>query len=164
MVHRGILSHKLRKFFRKVNLASNASGAPNCPFHKSGKQGIWRTICEKSSVTLRLFWLVEVKPGMLISKAQAEEYLKADLIAFERYLNGLGLALNQNQFDALVSFIYNVGTGNFSNSTLLRKVRANPQENSIMDEFLRWVYSKGRVLPGLQRRRLAEMKLYFSND
>ena len=105
-----------------------------------------------------------VKPGMLISKAQAEEYLKADLIAFERYLNGLGLALNQNQFDALVSFIYNVGTGNFYSSTLLRKVRANPQDNSIMDEFLRWVYSKGRVLPGLQRRRLAEMKLYFSND
>ena len=105
-----------------------------------------------------------VKSGMVITEAQAEEYLKADLIAFERYLNGLGLALNQNQFDALVSFIYNVGTGNFSNSTLLRKVRANPQENSIMDEFLRWVYSKGRVLPGLQRRRLAEMKLYFSND
>ena len=105
-----------------------------------------------------------VKPGMVITEAQAEEYLKADLIVFERYLNGLGLALNQNQFDALVSFIYNVGTGNFSNSTLLRKVRANPQDNSIMDEFLRWVYSKGRVLPGLQRRRLAEMKLYFSND
>ena len=105
-----------------------------------------------------------VKPGMVITKAQAEEYLKADLIAFERYLNGLGSALNQNQFDALVSFIYNVGTGNFYSSTLLRKVRANPQDNSIMDEFLRWVYSKGRVLPGLQRRRLAEMKLYFSND
>ncbi len=105
-----------------------------------------------------------VKPGMVITKAQAEEYLKVDLIAFERYLNGLGLALNQNQFDALVSFIYNVGTGNFSSSTLLRKVRENPQDNSIMDEFLRWVYSKGRVLPGLQRRRLAEMKLYFSND
>ena len=105
-----------------------------------------------------------VKPGMVISEAQAEEYLKADLIAFERYLNGLRLALNQNQFDALISFIYNVGTGNFSSSTLLRKVRANPQDNSIMDEFLRWVYSKGRVLPGLQRRRLDEMKLYFSND
>ena len=105
-----------------------------------------------------------VKPGMVISEVQAEEYLKADLIAFERYLNVLGLALNQNQFDALVSFIYNVGTGNFSSSTLLRKVRANPQDNTIMDEFLRWVYSKGRVLPGLQHRRLAEMKLYFSND
>ena len=105
-----------------------------------------------------------VKPGMVISEAQAEEYLMADLIASEKYLNDLRLAINQNQFDALISFIYNVGTGNFSRSTLLRKVRANPQDNSIMDEFLRWVYSKGRVLPGLQRRRLAEMKLYFSND
>ena len=105
-----------------------------------------------------------VKPGMVISEAQAEEYLMADLIASEKYLNDLRLAINQNQFDALISFIYNVGTGNFSRTTLLRKVRANPQDNSIMDEFLRWVYSKGRVLPGLQRRRLAEMKLYFSND
>ena len=59
MARRGILSHKLRKFFRKANLASNASGAPNCPFHKSGKQGIWRAICEKSSAALRLFRLVE---------------------------------------------------------------------------------------------------------
>ena len=105
-----------------------------------------------------------VKPGMVISEARAEEYLMADLIASEKYLNDLRLAINQNQFDALISFIYNVGTGNFSSSTLLRKVRANPQDNSIVDEFLRWVYSKGRVLPGLQRRRLAEMKLYFSND
>ena len=105
-----------------------------------------------------------VQPGMVISEAQAEEYLMADLIASEKYLNDLRLAINQNQFDALISFIYNVGTGNFSRSTLLRKVRANSQDNSIMDEFLRWVYSKGRVLPGLQRRRLAEMKLYFSND
>ena len=105
-----------------------------------------------------------VRPGMVITEAQAEEYLMADLIAFEKHLNGLGLALNQNQFDALISFIYNVGTGNFSSSTMLRKVKANPLDNSIMDEFLRWVYSKGRVLPGLQRRRLAEMKLYFSND
>lgn len=105
-----------------------------------------------------------VKPGMVITEAQAEEYLKADLIAFERYLNGLGLALNQNQFDALVSFIYNIGIGNFQKSTLLRKARINANDNSIMDEFLRWVYSKGRVLPGLQRRRLREVKLYFSNE
>ena len=105
-----------------------------------------------------------VKPGMVISEAQAEEYLKADLIAFERYLNGLGLALNQNQFDALISLIYNIGIGNFQKSTLLRKARINANDNSIMDEFLRWVYSKGRVLPGLQRRRLREMKLYFSNE
>ena len=105
-----------------------------------------------------------VRPGMVISERQAEDFLKAELIAFEKYLNDLRLAINQNQFDALISFIYNVGTGNFSSSTMLRKVKANPLDNSIMEEFLRWVYSKGRVLPGLQRRRLAEMKLYFSND
>ena len=105
-----------------------------------------------------------VKPGMVISEAQAEEYLMADLIASEKYLNSLGLAINQNQFDALISLIYNIGIGNFQKSTLLRKARVNPNDNSIMDEFLKWVYSKGRVLPGLQRRRLAEMKLYFSND
>lgn len=105
-----------------------------------------------------------VKPGMVISKAQAEEYLMADLIASEKYLNSLGLALDQNQFDALISLIYNIGIGNFQKSTLLRKARVNPNDNSIMDEFLKWVYSKGRVLPGLQRRRLREMKLYFSNE
>ena len=121
-------------------------------------------ICPGGIWTIGYGHTAGVKPGMVITEAQAEEYLMADLIAFEKHLNGLGLALNQNQFDALVSFIYNVGTGNFSSSTLLRKVRANPLDNSIMDEFLRWVYSKGRVLPGLQRRRLAEMKLYFSND
>ena len=121
-------------------------------------------LCPGGVWTIGYGHTASVKPGMVISEAQAEEYLKADLVRFERYLNGLGLALNKNQFDALVSFIYNVGTGNFSSSTLLRKIRVNPQDNSIMDEFLRWVYSKGRVLPGLQRRRLAEMKLYFSND
>lgn len=105
-----------------------------------------------------------VRPGMVISERQAEDFLKDDLIAFEEYLNGLGLTLNQNQFDALVSLIYNIGIGNFQKSTLLRKARLNPNDNSIMDEFLKWVYSKGRVLPGLQRRRLREMKLYFLNE
>ena len=105
-----------------------------------------------------------VKAGMVITEAQAEEFLKEDLVSCENAVNNQKLSINQNQFDALVSFIYNIGTGNFSRSTLLRKVKAHPQDNSIMDEFLKWVYSKGHVLPGLQRRRLAEMKLYFSND
>ena len=105
-----------------------------------------------------------VKPGMTITEEQAEQFLKEDLIVFENAVNNQKLSINQNQFDALVSLIYNIGIGNFQKSTLLRKTRVNPNDNSIMDEFLKWVYSKGRVLPGLQRRRLAEMKLYFSND
>ena len=105
-----------------------------------------------------------VKSGMVISKAQAEEFLLSDIAVFEKAVNDQNLDLTQNMFDALVSFTFNVGVGNFKRSTLLCKIQVNPLDNSIMDEFLRWVYSKGRVLPGLQRRRLAEMKLYFSKD
>ena len=105
-----------------------------------------------------------VKSGMVITEAQAEEFLRSDIAVFEKAVNDQNLALTQNMFDALVSFTFNVGVGNFKRSTLLCKIKVNTWDNSIMDEFLRWVYSKGRVLPGLQRRRLAEMKLYFSND
>ena len=105
-----------------------------------------------------------VRPGMVITEAQAEEFLKEDLFSCENAVNNQKLSINQNQFDALVSLIYNIGIGNFQKSTLLRKARVNLNDNSIMDEFLKWVYSKGRVLPGLQRRRLREMKLYFSNE
>ena len=77
--------------------------------------------------------------GMSITKEQAEKFLRQD-----------------------VSFVFNVGGGNFRKSTLLKKIKANPDDNSIMDEFLRWVYARGVVLPGLQKRRLAEMRLYFS--
>ena len=105
-----------------------------------------------------------VKSGMVITEAQAEEFLLSDIAVFEKAVNDQNLDLTQNMFDALVSFTFNVGVGNFKRSTLLCTIKVNPWDNSIMDEFLRWVYSKGRVLPGLQRRRLAEMKLYFSND
>ena len=105
-----------------------------------------------------------VKSGMVITEAQAEEFLLSDIAVFVKAVNDQNLALTQNMFDALVSFTFNVGVGNFKRSTLLYKIKVNPWDNSIMDEFLRWVYSKGRVLPGLQRRRLAEMKLYFSKD
>lgn len=105
-----------------------------------------------------------VKPGMVITEDQAEEFLRSDLAVIEKAVNDQNLDLTQNMFDALVSFTFNVGVGNFRRSTLLAMVKADPWNNSIMDEFLRWVYSKGRGLPGLQRRRLAEMKLYFSKD
>lgn len=78
-------------------------------------------------------------------------------------LNKLNLSLRQCQWDAIVSFVFNVGIGNFKASTLLAKIRINPDDNSIIDEFLRWVYANGKVMRGLQKRRLAEMKLYFSD-
>ena len=121
-------------------------------------------LCPGGVWTIGYGHTVGVKPGMTITEEQAEQFLKEDLIVFEKAVNNQNLSINQNQFDALVSLIYNIGIGNFQKSTLLRKARINANDNSIMDEFLRWVYSKGRVLPGLQRRRLCEMKLYFSNE
>ena len=76
------------------------------------------------------------------------------------------LTLNQNQYDALSSFIYNIGSGAFSKSTLLKKVKINPKDETIRNEFLKW--NKGRVngllteLKGLTIRRKAESDLYFS--
>ena len=78
-------------------------------------------------------------------------------------LNKLNLSLRQCQWDAIVSFVFNVGIGNFKASTLLAKIRINPDDNSIIDEFLRWVYANGKVMKKKQKRRLAEMKLYFSD-
>ena len=103
-----------------------------------------------------------VMPGMDITKEVAEELLRQDIATAEKIVSAECPSLRQCQFDALVSFVFNVGGGNFLNSTLLKKVKANPDDNSIIDEFLRWVYSKGVVLQGLQKRRLAEMRLYFS--
>ena len=101
---------------------------------------------------------------MAITKEQAKAFLQQDIVAVENVVNAECLNLRQCQFDAIVSFVFNVGGSNFRKSTLLKKVKVNPDDNSILDEFLRWVYAKGVVLPGLQRRRLAEIRLYFSED
>lgn len=104
-----------------------------------------------------------VSPNSFITIQEADEYLHRDVAAIEMQLNKLNLSLRQCQWDAIVSFVFNVGIGNFKASTLLAKIRINPDDNSIIDEFLRWVYANGKVMKGLQKRRLAEMKLYFSD-
>lgn len=104
-----------------------------------------------------------VSPNSFITIQEADEYLHRDVATIEMQLNKLNLILRQCQWDAIVSFVFNVGIGNFKSSTLLAKIRTNPDDNSIMDEFLRWVYANGKVMKGLQKRRLTEMKLYFSD-
>ena len=104
-----------------------------------------------------------VSPNSFITIQEADEYLHRDVATIEMQLNKLNLILRQCQWDAIISFVFNVGIGNFESSTLLAKIRINPEDNSIIDEFLRWVYANGKVMRGLQKRRLTEMKLYFSD-
>lgn len=103
----------------------------------------------------------EVKPGMKITKEEAIEWLRSDVQVAEAAINKEQLNLRQHQFDALVSFVFNVGTGNFQSSTLLRKIRENPDAPTIRKAFLQWKTVKGFVVLGLLRRRQEEADLYF---
>ena len=102
------------------------------------------------------------KKGMTITEAEAEKLLVDDLKTAEEEINSHNLPLKQNQFDALVSFVFNVGVGNFRSSTLLKRLKANPNDPDIANQFKKWVYGNGKVLPGLVRRRNEEAKLYFT--
>jgi len=102
-----------------------------------------------------------VKPNDVVTNKQAEELLAKDLATAEAEVNRHKLPLNQNQFDALVSFIFNVGSGNFRKSTLLKRIQENVFHPNIPFQFSRWDKGGGKVLPGLVRRRKDEAILYF---
>lgn len=103
-----------------------------------------------------------VKEGEEISLYRAESLLTFDV---NKFASQIKLNVNQNQFDAIVSFCYNLGMGAFNSSTLKKKIIDNPEDVSIKDEFMKW--NKARVkgvlteLKGLTIRRTAEADLYF---
>ena len=119
-------------------------------------------VCPAGVATIGWGHTKGVKAGMVIDLAEAERLLADDIAIAERCVNCDADSLNQNQFDALVSFVFNVGTANYKKSTLRKKVLANPNDPVIADQFERWVYAKGKVLLGLMKRRADECDLYFS--
>ena len=105
----------------------------------------------------------DVFQGQVITELEAEQLLVNDLVNFSQGVkNRLAVDVNQYQFDALVSFAYNVGLGAFERSTLLKKVNANRNDYGIKHEFKKWVYANGSKLKGLELRRNAEAELYFT--
>ena len=97
-----------------------------------------------------------------ITKAQATALLQKDLKRYEAAINKyVRVPLNQNQFDALASFVYNVGTGNFIKSTLLKLINAGAPQKRIFDEFRKWNKAKGKKLSGLLKRRTKEALLFM---
>ena len=107
----------------------------------------------------------KVKLGQTISIEKAHSLLKWEINNKAKVINSqlTNYPVNQNQFDALVSFAYNVGVGAFSSSTLLKKVKANPGDISIRNEFMRWNKDNGKTVQGLTNRRKKEADLYFSS-
>ncbi len=95
-----------------------------------------------------------------LTNQQILDLLGQDLARFEKAVNdGVKVALKQYQFDALVSFSFNVGTGSFQSSTLL-KVLNQGKYDEVPDQLRRWVYSGGNKVQGLINRRENEVKLW----
>ncbi len=99
---------------------------------------------------------------MTATKSQIMDLFLQRLATFENAVNEkVNVKLTQYQFDALVSFCFNIGVANFSRSTLLKKINANANSDEIKKYFNVWNKSKGKVLPVLDRRRKRECLLFL---
>ncbi len=102
----------------------------------------------------------DVKMGDSCTKAQAEAWLDEELHEYEGYINdAVTVSLNQNQFDSLVSWVYNLGPSNLKSSTML-KVLNKEQYADVPEQIQRWNKAGGKVLEGLTKRRNAEALLF----
>ncbi len=101
-----------------------------------------------------------VKKGDTITESQAVEELMFDVTNDAKRIPDLNL--NQNQQDAVISFVYNVGLQAFNKSTLKKKIVINPHDQAIRNEFMKWVKDNGKTIQGLVNRRKQESDLYFS--
>ena len=97
-----------------------------------------------------------------LSKDEASDLMDRDLINFEIGINQhVKVPLTQNQFDALICFVYNLGLGNLYSSTLLRELNSGNYKKAA-DEFLRWNHVGGKVCAGVTHRREKERELFLS--
>ena len=98
-----------------------------------------------------------------ITKERGLELLKITLISFEQYVDSFVRDdITQYQFDALCSFVYNLGSNSLKTSTLLKLINSNPNNVApITQNFNKWVNAGGKILPGLVARRAAEAELFF---
>lgn len=106
----------------------------------------------------------DVHYGETISEAEAEILLRKDLVRFENFINSLGVQLNQNQFDAMVSFTFNVGEGGLSPNCNAGKCFRKRDWNGLADSMRCWIGGGSNVREGLLKRRNDEIKLFNSES
>ena len=116
--------------------------------------------CSAGKWTIGYGHTAGVYEGMVITEDQANDLLWGDVRVAERCVNGaVQVPLTQGEFDALVSFVFNLGCGAFRGSTLLRALNDSDYDKCA-SELLRWNKAGGRVLPGLVARREAEKERF----
>lgn len=133
-----------------TRLVANFEGLELCSYQD--QRGIW---------TIGFGHTAGVKPGQSCTQAQAQAWLDDDLKRADDAVNHyVRVDLTQNQFDALVSFTYNVGAGNLEDSTLLRLLNEGDKPGA-SKQFLEWIHAGKQVSAGLVRRRFAEQALFL---
>ncbi|HCR1911714.1 TPA: lysozyme [Enterobacter kobei] len=122
---------------------------------------LWAYQCSANVWTIGYGHTAGVRPGDVITPEQADAFLREDVADAERSVGRfVCVPLTQHQFDALVSFVFNLGVESFRTSTLLKKLKAGDYD-SAAQEFGCWVHAGGKALPGLVRRREAERALFI---
>lgn len=105
-----------------------------------------------------------VSRGDTCTQEQADKWLEEELPVYGAYVSDAVLVpLDQNEFDALVSWVYNLGPTNLNNSTMLKVLNDN-KKNEVPNQMRRWNKANGKVLEGLERRRLAESLLFEGKE
>ena len=126
-----------------------------------------RTIAYQDAVgvwTIGYGHTIDVKEGMSITQHQCDVMLEVDIETYENYINKYVIvSLTQNQFDALVSWVYNLGPTNLRNSTMLKVLNAGKYDE-VPHQMKRWNRAGGKVLKGLVVRREAEAELFNESN
>ena len=117
-------------------------------------------LCPAGVWTIGYGHIKGVQEGDVITEQQAHDMLVKELEEYEGYIKDfVEVPLSQNQFDALVSWVYNLGSGNLKSSTLLKVLNSRDYDN-VPEQILRWNKANGKVLEGLTRRRESEAELF----
>lgn len=144
------LSEKGRKFIQDKESYSDVPYL--CP------AGYW-TVGWGHVIPEKLFKNYAARP---ITQQEADTLFSQDTWDAESAVNAMKVPLEQHQYDALVSLVFNIGVGAFANSTL-RKMLVNRQYVAAADQFLRWNKAGGKVLRGLVSRRKAERRIFLGD-
>lgn len=121
-------------------------------------------LCAAGRWTIGYGHTLTAREGMIIDEQRAEHLLRQDVKTIERWLSSKNITEEQHQFDALVSFIFNLGIASFYDSTLRKVIERGGTEEDIRKQWMRWVHVKKKVLPGLVKRREWECNLFIKGE